>query len=58
MVGRMHGLMGYMLYAVDCPSAIRRALRKARTAEEYTDAAARMFAESALLEDPRFVPPP
>ncbi len=57
-VGRMHGLMGYMLYAVDCPSAIRRALRKAATAEEYTDAAARMFAESALLEDPRFVPPP
>ena len=57
-VGRMHGLMGYFLYAVDCPSPIRRALRKATTAEEYTDAAARLFAESTLLEDPRFIPPP
>ena len=57
-VGRMHGLMGYLLYAVDCPSPIRRALRKATTAEEYTDAAARLFAESTLLNDPCFIPPP
>ena len=57
-VGRMHGLMGYLLYAVDCPAPIRRALRKATTAEEYTDAAARLFSESTLLDDPCFIPPP
>ncbi len=57
-VGRMHGLMSYMLYAFDCPAPIRRALRKATTAEEYGDAASRLFAEAALLPDPRFIPPP
>ena len=57
-VGRMHGLMGYLLCAVDCPSPVRRALRKATTAEEYTDAAARLFTESTLLDDPRVIPPP
>ena len=56
-VGRMHGLMGYLLYAVDCHAPVRRALRKATTAEEYTDAAARLFAESTLLDDPCFIPP-
>ncbi len=56
-VGRMHGLMGYMIQAVDCPASVRRALRKATTADEYSDAAARLFAESTLLDDPRFIPP-
>ena len=56
-VGRMHGLMSYMILAVKCPAPIRRALRKATTAEEYTDAAARLFSEGTLEEKPRFTPP-
>lgn len=56
-VGRMHGLMSYMIQAVDCPSPIRRALRKAASVEEYADAAGRLFSECALYPEPCFTPP-
>lgn len=57
-VGRMHGVMSYLVQALDCPAPARRALRKAVSVQEYTDAAARVFAESKLLAEPRFTPPP
>ena len=56
-VGRMHGLMSYMIQAVDCPSPIRRALRKAASVEEYAKATARLFSECALFPEPCFTPP-
>ena len=56
-VGRMHGLMSYMVQAFSCPAPIRRALRKAASAAEYAEAAARLFSECELLEEPRFIPP-
>lgn len=56
-VGRMHGVMAYLTQALDCPAPVARSLRKATSVEAYTDAAARVFAESVLKPEPRFVPP-
>ncbi len=56
-VGRMHGVMSYLTQALSCPAPARRALRKASSVQAYTDAAARVFAESTVLSEPRFIPP-
>lgn len=56
-VGRMHGVMYYLLQALDCPGPARRALRKASSVADYSDAACRVFSESALGEDIHFTPP-
>lgn len=56
-VGRMHGIMQYLMQALDCPSPVCRALKRATSAADYTDAAAQVFAQSALRENPHFTPP-
>ncbi len=56
-VGRMHGIMAYLVQAVDCPDKARKRLRRATSAAEYGDAAAALFRESVLLSPPRFTPP-
>ena len=56
-VGRMHGIMHYLIQCLDCPVPARRALRKAVSVQEYEDAAARVFDSAALKDGPRFIPP-
>ena len=56
-VGRMHGIMMYLLQALDCPEPARRRLKKSTAPDQYLDAAARVFAESRVLPCPRFTPP-
>ncbi len=56
-VGRMYGVMYYLVQALSCPDAARRRLRKAASVSEYGDAAARLFRESEILSPPRFTPP-
>lgn len=56
-VGRMHGVMHYLIQALDCPPPLVRALRKSTAVREYTEAAARVFRESALRADIRFTFP-
>ena len=56
-VGRMHGVMYYLMQALDCPAPAKRALRKSSGVEEYADAACRVFADSVLLQDICFTPP-
>ncbi len=56
-VGRMHGVMHYLTQAMDCPPPLLRALRKSTGAEEYTDAAARVFATAQVKAEVRFIPP-
>ena len=57
-VGRMHGVMHYLVQALSCPPPLLRALRRSTAVQEYTDAAARLFRESALRENIRFTFPP
>lgn len=57
-VGRMHGVMHYLLQALSCPAPLIRTLRKSTAVREYTDAAAQVFRESALKPDIRFTFPP
>ena len=56
-VGRMHGVMYYLSQALDTPAPLQRALRKATSVEAYGEAAAQVFAQSALKEDIFFTPP-
>ena len=56
-IGRMHGVMYYLLQALECPAPIKRALRKSASADEYADAACRVFKESTLSRDIHFTPP-
>ena len=56
-VGRMHGVMYYLMQALDCPAPAKRALRKSSGVEEYADAACRVFADSVLRQDICFTPP-
>ena len=56
-VGRMHGIMSYLIQAVDCPAPARRALRRATSVQEYGDAAALFFSSAEMKSDPRFIPP-
>ena len=56
-VGRMHGVMHYLTQAMDCPPPLLRALRKSTGADEYTDAAARVFATARVKAEVRFIPP-
>ena len=56
-VGRMHGVMYYLLQALDCPAPVKRALRKSASVDDYTDASHRVFTESALAQDIHFTPP-
>ena len=57
-VGRMHGVMHYLIQALSCPPPLVRALRKSTAAPEYAEAAARVFRESALKPVIRFTFPP
>ena len=56
-VARMHGVMYYLMQALDCPAPLRRALKKSSDAEHYSEAARRVFAESVLARDIHFTPP-
>ena len=56
-VGRMHGIMAYLLQALDSPEPARRRLRRASAPDAYTDAAAALFRQSRVLPEPRFTPP-
>ena len=56
-VGRMHGVMAYLIQALICPDQARRRLRKAASVSEYSDAVARLFRESEIRTPPRFTPP-
>lgn len=56
-VGRMHGIMYYLMQALDCPPPVRRQLRKASSVDGYLEAAACVFSESALAQDIHFTPP-
>lgn len=56
-VGRMHGVMYYLSQGLCCPAPAMRALKRAASLEDYTDAAARVFSESELKAEPRFTPP-
>lgn len=56
-IGRMHGILYYLIQAVDCPSPVRRQLRKASSVSEYGDAVKRLFSESTVLDEPFFTPP-
>jgi len=56
-VGRMHAIMGYLAQALEYPPPLLRALRRATSEEAYADAAARLFAQSAVRRPPRFAPP-
>ena len=56
-VGRMHGVMHYLCQALDTPAPAARALRKSAGVQEYGDAAARVFRESRVKAEPRFIPP-
>ena len=56
-VGRMHGVMYYLMQALDCPAPIRRTLKKSTSVDEYNEAVSRMFSESNLAQDIHFTPP-
>ena len=56
-VGRMHGVMYYLMQALNCPAPLRRALKKSSDADHYSEAARRVFAESTLAQDIHFTPP-
>ena len=56
-VGRMHGVMYYLMQALDCPAPAKRALKKSSGVDEYADAAYRVFTDSVLLQDISFIPP-
>ena len=56
-VGRMHGIMAYLIQAVDCPDVAVRALRRSTRGEEYEDAACRVFAQARVREPVCFTPP-
>ena len=56
-VGRMHGVMYYLMQALECPAPVKRALRKSASADEYAEASYRAFAESELAQDIHFTPP-
>lgn len=56
-VGRMHAVMGYLSQALEYPSPLLRALKRASRGEAYLDAAAALFRQSEVKRPPRFVPP-
>lgn len=56
-VGRLHGIMAYLIQALHCPESILRALRKSTHAEDYQEAASQVFAQSTLRDEIRFTPP-
>ena len=56
-IGRMHGVMYYLIQALDCPAPVKRALKKSADTAAYTDAVRRVFTESAITQDIHFTPP-
>ena len=56
-IGRMHGVMYYLMQALDCPAPFRRALEKSTTVDDYDDAVYHVFTESILASDIHFTPP-
>lgn len=56
-VGRMHGVMYYLMQALDCPASAKKALKKSTAVDDYAKAASRVFSESALAQDIHFTPP-
>ena len=56
-IGRMHGVMYYLIQALDCPAPVKRALKKSADTAAYTDAVRRVFKESAITQDIHFTPP-
>lgn len=56
-VGRMHGVMHYLIQALSCPPPLVRALRKSTGVSEYADAVVRVFRESELKPVIRFTFP-
>lgn len=56
-VGRMHGIMAYLIQAVDCPDGAVRALRRSTRGDEYEDAACQVFSQAKIRERICFTPP-
>ena len=56
-IGRMHGIMYYLMQALNCPAPLHRALKKSTDADAYTEAARRVFMESTVSQDVHFTPP-
>ena len=53
-VGRMHLIIKYLCSCFEETGSVRRALRKARSVEEYNDAVYRLFHECAFKREPVF----
>ncbi len=53
-LGHMREVAGYMLCCFEEPRRTRKALRKARSVEDYAQAMERLFAEGELRQEPEF----
>lgn len=55
-LGRMREVLKNMLGCFESPDKIRKAVRKARCPEDLEEAAARLFSDYALRDNPGFIP--
>ena len=56
-VGRMHGIMHYLLFAFEDAEKPARAIRKSTTPDAYSDAVGQLFSQCRLKDVPLFIPP-